>query len=469
MSNKNFVTSPYFLPFTFNMDIEGISGIRLYERFDIDDNVLPATYDNESLEMQISACDHAINSTSWTTKIVAIPQPSSQEAPYEEPTKLSGGVIPRIVVSGLTLEDTDLFTITSKYPILQIFKTEETEKRQVYLHHTVSSQDIERVLFGWSSRTDQVATHYITNNNGESEQVFPDENWANQLGVSSAIFRSAGLPYQNLNKTALGIELCSYGGLTVEKDQNGNNKYFTTYGQEVPASNVAQPVNQFGEPINYKGYSHFEKYNNTQINNVKSIIQGWMSKYDIEFIYNYTELFPQKQISINALSGNKGVYTHNSVRTDKSDVFPQKELLDMLKSIATELGDEDKVLNAGGQWTGQGTQNISRSRELAKKDAINKARRNAVQLLVESTLGIEKSKNYRGAVPDLVVVSYSEVDVNSYGGASGGAIQMVVKFKAEKNVYGGSLINDNFDVSTQTARSQFNRNDINGVVQYSPI
>ena len=141
----------------------------------------------------------------------------------------------------------------------------------------------------------------------------------------------------------------------------------------------------------------------------------------------------------------------------------------MLKSIATELGDEDKVLNAGGQWTGQGTQNISRSRELAKKDAINKARRNAVQLLVESTLGIEKSKNYRGAVPDLVVVSYSEVDVNSYGGASGGAIQMVVKFKAEKNVYGGSLINDNFDFSNQTGRSQFNRNDINGVVQYSPI
>ena len=36
-----------------------------------------------------------------------------------------------------------------------------------------------------------------------------------------------------------------------------------------------------------------------------------------------------------ALRGEKGVYTHNSVRTGKSDVWPQKELIDMLKSIAT--------------------------------------------------------------------------------------------------------------------------------------
>lgn len=458
MTDKNFVTSPYFLPFTFNMDIEGISGIRLYERFDIDDNVLPATYDNESLEMQISACDHAVNSTSWTTKIVAIPQPSSQEAPYEEPTKLSGGVIVRNVVTGLSLDDTDLFTLTSAYPILQIFKTEETQKRQVYLHHTVSSQNIESVLFGWSSRTDQVATHYITNNDGESEQVFPDENWANQLGIPVSLFSSAGLSYQNLNKTALGIELCSYGGLTVEKDQNGNNKYFTTYGQEVSASNVAQPVNQFGQPINFKGYSHFEKYNDTQINNVKSIIMGWMSKYDIEFIYNYSELFPQTQISLNALSGNKGVYTHNSVRTDKSDVFPQKELLDMLKSIATELGDEDKVLNAGGQWTGQGT-----SRGGIEDAAIGKARRAAVQQLIRDTLGEEKAKNYRGAVPDLVVKSFSETNQNVNVGVLAGQLTVEATFEAQINVFGGNISISNNEISS------FRRETLNGVVQYSPI
>ena len=451
MTQKFFITSPYFLPFNFSMDIEGISGIRLYERFDIDNNVLPATYDNESLELQVSACDHVVSDSGWDTKIVAVPQPSQQEAPYEEAGPLTGTVKENVLIEGLTLEDTDLFTLTSAYPILQIFKTEETEKRQVYLHHTVSSQNIEQVLFGWNSRTDQVATHYITNNNGESEQVFPDENWANQLGIPSTLFQVANIPYQNLNKTALGIELCSYGGLTVEKDQNGNNKYFSTYGQEIPASNVAQPVNQFGQPINFKGYSHFEKYNDTQINNVKSIIQGWISKYNIEFKYNYSELFPQKQISINALSGNKGVYTHNSVRTDKSDVFPQKELLDMLKSIATELGDEDKVLNAGGQWTGQGT-----SRAGLENSAIAKARKAAVRQLIIDTLGAEKAKNYRGAVPDLVVKSFTDISARS-------GLTVEATFEAQVNVYGGSISIDNNVVAS------FRRDVVNGVVQYSPI
>ena len=60
-----------------------------------------------------------------------------------------------------------------------------------------------------------------------------------------------------------------------------------------------------------------------------------MSKYSIPFKYDYNELFGTGTVSIAALSGKKGVYTHNSVRTDKSDVFPQKELIEMLKSIST--------------------------------------------------------------------------------------------------------------------------------------
>ena len=62
-----------------------------------------------------------------------------------------------------------------------------------------------------------------------------------------------------------------------------------------------------------------------------------MSKFNIPFHYDYDELFPNlgDPISLKALRGEKGVYTHNSVRTGKSDVWPQKELIDMLKSIAT--------------------------------------------------------------------------------------------------------------------------------------
>lgn len=33
-----------------------------------------------------------------------------------------------------------------------------------------------------------------------------------------------------------------------------------------------------------------------------------------------------------------GIYSHNSSRIDKSDIFPQKELLDMLAELSKELG-----------------------------------------------------------------------------------------------------------------------------------
>ena len=457
MTSNNLINSPYFLPFSYRMDLEGISGIRLYERFDLDNNVLPATYDNESLEMQISSCDHTVSSTTWLTKVVAIPQPSTQDADFEEAGELAAGgsyMDAYKEIKGLTLEDTNLFTITSQYPILQIFKEEVTNKRQIYLHHTVSSQNIESVLFDWSSRTDTVSTQYITNNLGESEQVFPDENWANQLGISGDIFTAVKLKYQNLNKTALGIELCSYGKVTKEGD-----KYFTTYGNEIPASDVAQPINRFGNPTTYRGCQYFEKYNDTQINNVKSIMQGWMSKYDIKFAYNYFELFPPSSgVSFKALSGEKGVFTHNSVRTDKEDVYPQKELIDMLKSISTELSDEDKVLSQEGVYEGLGE-------GVNDNAALRKCKRDVYQQVIIDALGETKASNYRGAVPKIELTEPDPI----FALNSTNRKECLASFKVIKNTYEGTVVNTNFtyngDYVTSTGSSTFNSFNINGQAQ----
>ena len=84
------VNSPYFLPFSFNMDIEGVSGIRLYEHFDLDANVLPHTYDSDTLELQVKSCDHTIDLNTWTTKVSAIPKPTlPPDAPFTEANPLA--------------------------------------------------------------------------------------------------------------------------------------------------------------------------------------------------------------------------------------------------------------------------------------------------------------------------------------------------------------------------------------------
>jgi hypothetical protein len=55
----------------------------------------------------------------------------------------------------------------------------------------------------------------------------------------------------------------------------------------------------------------------------------WNKKYEIPLEYN-DDIW---DVTKRALSNEKGVFTHNSVRPDKADVFPQPELIEMLKSL----------------------------------------------------------------------------------------------------------------------------------------
>ena len=353
-SETGVVQSNFFLPFKLSLDIEGISGIRLFQKFEVDDNVLPPSYAPNSIDIQIKAANHTVNSKEWTTKL------ETQSVPKAFISDSATEVINQVKRQGRRsfkqkdieeVEEPTLETITSQFPLSRIFFDTVTPKKQIYLHHTVSGQDIKSVIDGWNRRTDRVSTHYVSNNSGKIEQLYEDDFWAYHLGVKRPTFAALKLPYQNLNRTSIGIELCSFGGLTettlagaesqITEDDDPNTipskVYKNAFGEIIDSSNVIQAVDKNGKSITYKGYKYFEKYSNAQINVVKGKLQELMSKYNIPFKYDYDVLFGTGTVSRAALSGEKGVYTHNSVRTDKSDVFPQKELIEMLKSIATEV------------------------------------------------------------------------------------------------------------------------------------
>ena len=344
-SETGVVQSNFFLPFKLSLDIEGISGIKLFQKFEVDDNVLPPSYAPDSVDIQIKAANHTVNSKEWTTKLEtqSVPKPYISDSCTEVLNRVSRRARKSFKQSNIVeVQEPTLETITSKYPITQIFFDTETPKKQLYLHHTVSGQNIQNVIDDWSKRTDRVSTHYVTNNNGEIEQLFEDEFWSYHLGVKPPAFAAKRLPFQNLNRTSIGIELCSWGGLTAKFDNDGSNDaayadliYRNSVGGEIDSNSVTQAVDANGKKITYKGYRYFEKYSNAQINVVKGKLQELMGKYNIPFKYNYDELFKEGNLSTAALSGEKGIYTHNSVRTNKSDVFPQKELIEMLKSIST--------------------------------------------------------------------------------------------------------------------------------------
>ena len=332
--------SPSFLPFNLSMDCDGISGMKLFEKFLIDDRVLPPSYGEGNVDMLVKALNHTVTPSSWITTIDTQAAPHSKMNPIKSPRPLSSSTVAQAGAGGGGGGSSqpvgsigDFKSLTSGFPMAKIFYDGPTPKKQIYIHHTAgATKSPSRTIAGWSKRTDHVATHYITNNLGDKEQLFADEAWANHLGIKGSVFRKAGLKYQNLNKVSLGIEMQSYGWCDLK-----NGKYINAYKGTIAANEVGRPVDANGSFISYKGHKYYQKYNAANIAHVKTIVTGWMSKYNIPFVYNYSELFPNsgQAISKNALSGKPGVYTHNSVRTGKSDVWPQAELIAMFKSISS--------------------------------------------------------------------------------------------------------------------------------------
>jgi hypothetical protein len=331
--NNKQLQSPSFLPMNLSIDIDGLSGIKLFERFSMDDRILPPSYGKNNVDLLAKSINHIITTDSWITSIDTQMVPRSKMNPIKSPSPLNSDMTSQNSTTNPIQGggSTDLQTLTSSFPLAKIFYDGPTSKKQIFIHHTAgATKSPERTVAGWNTRTDHVATHYITNNIGDVEQVFSDEAWANHLGIKASTFDKLGIKRQNLNKTSLSIEMQSYGWCNLVE-----GKYITAYKNELPASKIGRPVDKNGNFISYKGHIYYEKYNSQSINNVKNILQGWMSKYNIPFVYDYDLLFPNLNdtISVEALKGTPGIYTHNSIRRDKSDVWPQQELIDMLKSL----------------------------------------------------------------------------------------------------------------------------------------
>ena len=63
------LNAPFFLPFNLTLDIDGISGIIMMQRFEIDQKILPPSYDKDSVEIIVQSVDHVVTTDSWLTKL----------------------------------------------------------------------------------------------------------------------------------------------------------------------------------------------------------------------------------------------------------------------------------------------------------------------------------------------------------------------------------------------------------------
>ena len=72
------LASPFFLPFNLSLDMDGISGIKLFQKFLITEDILPPSYQGDSVDLQVTSVNQSINATEWMTKLETLSVPANK-------------------------------------------------------------------------------------------------------------------------------------------------------------------------------------------------------------------------------------------------------------------------------------------------------------------------------------------------------------------------------------------------------
>jgi N-acetyl-anhydromuramyl-L-alanine amidase AmpD len=199
----------------------------------------------------------------------------------------------------------------------QYFK-EESPKTQIYLHHTAGNGNAEGVSRYWNGNETRIGTAFVIGEDGTIVQCFSSKHWGWHLGIDNQDFARNGAKYVNLNKCSVGIEVCNWGYLTKKGD-----KFYNYAGGVIKPENVTELEKPF------KGFKYWYKYSDAQIEALRQLVVYLCETYDIPTDYR-SEIWAIDKL---AFQNTKGIFTHNSVRKDKSDMYPCPRVIKMLQSL----------------------------------------------------------------------------------------------------------------------------------------
>ncbi len=242
--------------------------------------------------------------------------------------------------SDIVIDDSDINISTDLHETLspmietnflnpdQYFKG-PTKKEYLFLHHTAGWDDPHKVVSDWNTDTrGNIGVAYViggvnpkTRRNefdGHIVKCFEESAYAYHLGDVNS----------TMHKNSIGIELCSLG-YAIEK----NSKFYSYTGAEIDRKYITTLKKPF------RGYIHWISYSEKQINSLYFLIKSICQRNDIDMksgLVNFinTNVDTAFDYRDDARNGKiKGILAHVNVRKDKFDVFPQPELIDMLKSL----------------------------------------------------------------------------------------------------------------------------------------
>ena len=219
-------------------------------------------------------------------------------------------------------------------------------KKHIILHHTAGGSAASSIA-GWAANPDHIATPYMIDRNGDIFECFDPKYWAYSLGVKGQT---------SLEKATIAIEISCYGSLavamkdhvpspgTLQKFKTGDLITYTGKPIE-PAKTVkllpfrpqVNPFTDKTKPIVYdgtnKGTSYdgtiFEAYTPEQIAALKQLLPYLIDKFKIILQADRKNFWEYQ----NPATLPMGIFSHTTVRKDKIDIFPQKEIVDLVYSL----------------------------------------------------------------------------------------------------------------------------------------
>lgn len=180
------------------------------------------------------------------------------------------------------------------------------QKKYIVLHHTAGGSAASSIA-GWAATPQHIATPYVIDRDGTIYECFNPKFWAYSLGVKGQTA---------LEKATIAIEIASYGALT-EK----GGKLLTYTNKEIPADKAVS--------VDFRGQKIWEAYTPEQIAALKQLLPYLIDKFKIPVQSDRSNFWEYK----NPATLPPGIYSHSTVRKDKIDIFPQKEIVDLVTSL----------------------------------------------------------------------------------------------------------------------------------------
>ena len=270
--------------------------------------------------------DGIVGSLTWN-KLMNFGKPVliQNEIPYE---------ISYVNQNGLTVYN---YSLSS-----DLYYQEDVKKETIWLHNTGGGSRPDWSVNGWEKEFEKdlsgdpildqigrvkplkVGVSYIIGRksssidekiwDGKILNTFDDKYWAYHLGINS----NQSL---DLNSKSIGIEFCNYGPLTLGID----GRFYNSVNKVVNEKEVVK----LNKP--YRGYDYFERYTESQLESARALIIHLINKYAIQIegkIYNENWF----DYNINWIK-NGGLRSHGQIIKEKFDLFPQKEMIQMLNSL----------------------------------------------------------------------------------------------------------------------------------------